>query len=187
MQSTIQIQDMHCILYWQGGQPTTNTLVPDDKSIVDIDTVTMRANIKDSKYNLSSDDQIKYGRAMQILTLWIISMWWKGLVECTGWRAWKAVKKYASNGILEVAELDKFSGPVCNWSSSSCKRSWDKPKKLAALINDDPEQDLFTESEKWHMAALGVDLVTPLLGWTKVITGASGGAGFMAGLLKLLV
>jgi hypothetical protein len=45
-----------------------NTLVPDDKSIVDIDTVTMRANIKDSKHNLSSDDQIKYGRAMQILT-----------------------------------------------------------------------------------------------------------------------
>jgi hypothetical protein len=45
-----------------------NTLVPDDKSLVDIDTV-MRANIKDSKYNLSSDDQIKYGRAMQILTL----------------------------------------------------------------------------------------------------------------------
>jgi hypothetical protein len=45
-----------------------NTLVPDDKSLVDIDTVTMRANIKDSKYNLSSDDQIK-GRAMQILTL----------------------------------------------------------------------------------------------------------------------
>jgi hypothetical protein len=44
-----------------------NTLVPDDKSLVDIDTVTMR--IKDSKYNLSSDDQIKYGRAMQILTL----------------------------------------------------------------------------------------------------------------------
>jgi biopolymer transport protein ExbD len=43
-----------------------NTLVPDDKSLVDIDTVTMRANIKDSKYNLSSDDQIKYGRAMQI-------------------------------------------------------------------------------------------------------------------------
>jgi hypothetical protein len=46
-----------------------NTLVPDDKSLVDIDTVTMRANIKDSKYNLSSDDQIKYGRAIQILTL----------------------------------------------------------------------------------------------------------------------
>jgi hypothetical protein len=44
-----------------------NTLVPDDKSLVDIDTVTMR--IKDSKHNLSSDDQIKYGRAMQILTL----------------------------------------------------------------------------------------------------------------------
>jgi hypothetical protein len=67
MQSTIQIQDMHCILYL-GGQPTTEHFVPDDKSIVDIDTVTMRANIKDSKYNLSSDDQ-KYGRAMQILTL----------------------------------------------------------------------------------------------------------------------
>jgi hypothetical protein len=26
-----------------------NTLVPDDKSLVDIDTVTMRANNKDSK------------------------------------------------------------------------------------------------------------------------------------------
>jgi hypothetical protein len=58
---------LHTIL--TGGQPTMNTLVPDDKSLVDIDTVTMRANIKDSKYNLSSDDQIKYGRAMQILTL----------------------------------------------------------------------------------------------------------------------
>jgi hypothetical protein len=57
---------LHTILT---GQPTMNTLVPDDKSLVDIDTVTMRANIKDSKYNLSSDDQIKYGRAMQILTL----------------------------------------------------------------------------------------------------------------------
>jgi hypothetical protein len=54
--------------------------------------------------------------------------------------------------------------------------------KLAKLINDDPNQDLFTESEKWHMAALGVDLVTSLAGVTgKVITGATGGAGFMAG------
>jgi hypothetical protein len=47
------------------------------------------------------------------------------------------------------------------------------------------EQDLFTESERWHMAALGVDLVTSLAGVTgKVITGATGGAGFMAGLLE---
>jgi hypothetical protein len=67
MQSTIQIQDIPYYIDW--GQPTMNTLVPDDKSLVDIDTATMRANIKDSKYNLSSDDQIKYGRAMQILTL----------------------------------------------------------------------------------------------------------------------
>jgi hypothetical protein len=29
----------------------------------------MRANIKDSKYNLSSDDQIKYGRAMHFDTM----------------------------------------------------------------------------------------------------------------------
>jgi hypothetical protein len=37
----------------------------------------------------------------------------KGLVECTGWKAWKVAKIYASNGILEVADLlDKFSGPV---------------------------------------------------------------------------
>jgi hypothetical protein len=54
-------------------------------------------------------------------------------------------------------------------------------KKLAKLINDDPNQDLFTESERWHMAALGVDLVSSLAGVTgKVITGA-GGTGFMAG------
>jgi hypothetical protein len=34
----------------------------------------------------------------------------KGLVECTGWKAWKVKKIYASNGILEVADLlDKFS------------------------------------------------------------------------------
>jgi hypothetical protein len=61
--------DSRYAYYIDRGQPTMNTLVPDDKSLVDIDTVTMRANIKDSKYNLSSDDQIKYGRAMQILTL----------------------------------------------------------------------------------------------------------------------
>jgi hypothetical protein len=35
-----RIQDMHYIL--TEGQPTMNTLVPDDKSLVDIDTVTMR-------------------------------------------------------------------------------------------------------------------------------------------------
>jgi hypothetical protein len=53
--------------------------------------------------------------------------------------------------------------------------------KLAKLINDDPNQDLFTESERWHMAALGVDLVSSLAGVTgKVITGATG-TGFMAG------
>jgi hypothetical protein len=47
--------------------------------------------------------------------------------------------------------------------------------KLAKLINDDPNQDLFTESERWHMAALGVDLVSSLAGVTgKVITGATG-------------
>jgi hypothetical protein len=54
-------------------------------------------------------------------------------------------------------------------------------QKLAKLINDDPNQDLFTESERWHMAALGVDLVSSLAGVTgKVITGATG-TGFMAG------
>jgi hypothetical protein len=34
---------LHTILT---GQPTMNTLVPDDKSLVDIDTVTMRAILK---------------------------------------------------------------------------------------------------------------------------------------------
>jgi hypothetical protein len=44
-------------------------------------------------------------------------------------------------------------------------------QKLAKLINDN--QDLFTESERWHMAALGV--VSSLAGVTgKVITGATG-------------
>jgi hypothetical protein len=38
--------------------------------LVDIDTVYMRANIKDSKYNLSSDDQIKYGRAINFFDTW---------------------------------------------------------------------------------------------------------------------
>jgi hypothetical protein len=81
-------------------------------------------------------------------------------------------KIYASNGILEVADLlDKFSGPVsATGVVVPVKEVETNPKKLAALINDDPN-DLFTESEKWHMAALGVDLVTSLPGVTgKVIT-----------------
>jgi hypothetical protein len=41
-------------------------------------------------------------------------------------------------------------------------------------LNDDPNQDLFTESERWHMAALGVDLVSSLAVTGKVITGATG-------------
>jgi hypothetical protein len=57
--------------------------------------------------------------------------------------------------------LDKFSGPVsATGAVVLVKEAETNPKKLAA-INDDPEQDLFTESEKWHMAALGTDLVTP--------------------------
>jgi hypothetical protein len=47
----------------------------------------------------------------------------KGLVECTGWKAWKVAKIYASNGILEVADLlDKFSGPYLRRSTGSCNR-----------------------------------------------------------------
>jgi hypothetical protein len=42
-----------------------------------------------------------------------------GLVECTG--SMESGKKYASNGILEVALLDKFRTRICNWGSSSCK------------------------------------------------------------------
>jgi hypothetical protein len=80
-------------------------------------------------------------------------------VECTGWKAWKVAKIYASNGILEVADLlDKFSGPVSATGVPVPVTDVEtNPKKLAKLINDDPNQDLFTESERWHMAALGVD------------------------------
>jgi hypothetical protein len=41
-----------------------NTLVPDDKSLVDIDTVTMRANIK--TLSTICHPMIKLGKAMQI-------------------------------------------------------------------------------------------------------------------------
>jgi hypothetical protein len=48
--------------------------------------------------------------------------------------------------------LDKFNGGVCNWVQS-LKEVETNPKNK--LINDDPNQSLFTESERWHMAALG--------------------------------
>jgi hypothetical protein len=72
--------------------------------------------------------------------------------------------------------LDKFSGPVSATGVPVPVTDVEtNPKKLAKLINDDPNQDLFTESERWHMAALGVDLVSSLAGVTgKVITGATG-------------
>jgi hypothetical protein len=55
--------------------------------------------------------------------------------------------------------LDKFSGPVSATGVPVPVTDVEtNPKKLAKLINDDPNQDLFTESERWHMAALGVDL-----------------------------
>jgi hypothetical protein len=81
-----------------------NTLVPDDKSLVDIDTVTMRANIKDSKYNLSSDDQIKWKShanfdTMKANNFNVMRAWWSVLDGKHG----KWQKIYASNGILEVA------------------------------------------------------------------------------------
>jgi hypothetical protein len=58
-------------------------------------------------------------------------------------------KIYASNGILEVADLlDKFSGPVSATGVPVPVTDVEtNPKKLAKLINDDPNQDLFTESE----------------------------------------
>jgi hypothetical protein len=54
---------LHTIL--TGGQPI-NTLVPPFHLCCYIDM--KLPCVQDSKYNLSSDDQIKYGRAMQILT-----------------------------------------------------------------------------------------------------------------------
>jgi hypothetical protein len=89
-------------------------------------------------------------------------------------------KIYASNGILEVADLlDKFSGPVSATGVPVPVTDVEtNPKKLAKLINDDPNQDLFTESERWHMAALGVDLVSSAsLGYWKQ---GNWGTGFMA-------
>jgi hypothetical protein len=66
-------------------------------------------------------------------------------VECTG-KHGKWQKIYASNGILEVADLlDKFSGPVSATGVPVPVTDVEtNPKKLAKLINDDPNQDLFT-------------------------------------------
>jgi hypothetical protein len=50
--------------------------------------------------------------------------------------------------------LDKFSARICDGVPVPVTDVETNPKKLAKLINDDPNQDLFTESERWHMAAL---------------------------------
>jgi hypothetical protein len=79
--------------------------------------------------------------------------------------------------------LDKFSGPVSATGVPVPVTDVEtNPKKLAKLINDDPNQDLFTESERWHMAALGVDLVSSLASYWKSDNRGNWGTGFMAGL-----
>jgi hypothetical protein len=79
--------------------------------------------------------------------------------------------------------LDKFSGPVSATGVPVPVTDVEtNPKKLAKLINDDPNQDLFTESERWHMAALGVDLVFACRGYWKSDNRGNWGTGFMAGL-----
>jgi hypothetical protein len=83
-------------------------------------------------------------------------------------------KNIRSNGILEVADCWINSRPVCDGVPVPVTDVETNPKKLAKLINDDPNQDLFTESERWHMAALGVDLVSSFAGFGKVITGQLG-------------
>jgi hypothetical protein len=46
----------------------------------------MRANIKDSKYNLSSDDQIKYGSHADFDTMKANNSGYERAWRCTGWK-----------------------------------------------------------------------------------------------------
>lgn len=176
---------LHTILTGEGQDQ--DTVVPGARVKIDIDTDSMRANLLAPQYGLSEDDQIRYGRAMQIFDTmeannFSVMKGPKGTYWLESEENGKRV--YASNGILEVVDLiERFN--VKKDSSGKVvpeKEVVTDPKRLADQIQKNPNKDLFTESEHWHLAAFGTDLATSLAGVVgKGITAGTAGAGFMAG------
>lgn len=174
---------LHVILT---GGPDKDKLVPGATSVVDINTDLMRKNIASVDSNLSSDEQIKYGRAMQIFDSMTANNFkvMKGPAGTYWLESLENGKKvFASNGILEVAELlDRFSGPLNPEGKTEETKVETNPKKLAEIVAKHPNAELLSEAEDWMLASLATNALTTAIGiGGKLVTVATGGTGFLAG------
>lgn len=174
---------LHVILT---GGPDSEKMVPGAVSEVNIDTALMRSNIQSTEKNLSSDEQIKYGRAMQIFDSMTANNF--KVMKGPGGVYWlesmeNGKKVFASNGILEVAELlDRFSGPTNADGKTEETHVETNPAKLAKLVDDNPNQVLLTKAEDWMLRGLATNAITTAIGiGGKLVTAATGGTGIMAG------
>lgn len=182
-------RSLHVLL---GGGKDALKEVPGARSLVNVDVDLMARNINDPAYALSDDQKYQYGRALEIFR----DMKAKNFSVMKGPSGiyWlesneNGKKVYASNGILEVAELlDKFSSPPATVPTTPAEKKKAEatavphPKKLADKLIKNPDKDPFSEADQWRLRALATDLGTSLAGVAgKVITAGSGGAGWMAG------
>jgi hypothetical protein len=161
-------------------------MVPGAVSKVGLDTNQMRKNIMDKKFSLTADEQVKYGRAMQIFDTMVANNF--SVMKGPGGVYWlesmeNGKKVFASNGILEVAEmLDKFSGKADANGVLPDKHVETNPVKLAQRVIADPKYEAFTDSDKWMMLSLGTNIATTAIALGgKAVTVATGGAGIVAG------
>lgn len=182
-------RSLHVLL---GGGKDALKEVPGARSLVNVDVDLMARNINDPARALSDDEKYQYGRALEIfrdmkaknfnVMKGPSGIYWLESIE-------NGKKVYASNGILEVAELlDKFSEPPATVPTTPAEKKQAEelaaphPKKLADKLIKNPDKDPFNESDQWRLRALATDLGTSLAGVAgKVITAGSGGAGWMAG------
>lgn len=188
---TDQRYALHTLL--TGGAKPSG-MVPNEKSLVNIDTNAMRANIASPESGLSTDDQLRYGRALQIFDKIVENKF--NVMKGPGGEYWiesleNGKKVYAVNGIREVAELvDRFNIDQTKEEAQNNTVPGAaptiptlKPKKLSTRVAENPDADNFTDSEKWYLRSMATDALSSIAGVAgKAVTAGTGGAGFMAGI-----